>query len=718
MRGVIIFKSLIPQSLENRAALRTAIAALAALLIAFFFHFDRPYWSGMTVVILANVYTGSVVDKAILRIIGATIGAWLGYFIAGLVVNSLFLYLLAIFLLISLAIYYYSFSPHAYAYLLGALSAFIVIAQLAVSPAETYYVAIWRPVEIGLGVIVSAISAWCIFPNNIQDNLIKDAELLFDQTGNLLEQLNKLLLTTEADLQTIRADNLIMKRKIRKSVEMFGFVRRELGIKRVKVDQYRALFDQFYNFGRTITYFLSGYHFIDSRTTTRKKVAAFFTAAQQDLQCLKKEFFAKNKTEVSLEAKIMLAKLHKAMTIKSANQKETRSIAEVKGYLQLSPLLQQITMMLNNLASILINSPIPAKSKIRFITNQQQLRNDPDIIINSIKTALSAVLALCFWMVSNWPGGVNGIISSIIISIKKNYFEMKHIANHRFLGCLIGGGLALFPLAFFAMNLYDFMLILFCSVWAFSYFSFKFSNYSYIGLQANVALVIAMGQAGGPPVALEPALERLGGIVIGIVASFLVANVLWRSDFFSVLSRHLQKLFRFLVYNINQLLQQKDPCFYDLTNLFWLCRGLVEAFPNDYFKGLKQKKFIIAKDSFIQMTLIQATISHIYEGIDRESAYAIAASHKIDLKNLEGAVRGLYNAKTALLCDSFKKQIDDFLVKMDLSAVYLKKPGAALSNCIAYINALGQLRHSYPDCFIDYKSEKELDNFQAFLVSK
>ncbi len=292
---------------------------------------------------------------------------------------------------------------------------------------------------------------------------------------------------------------------------------------------------------------------------------------------------------------------------------------------------------------------------------------------------------------------------------------MKHVANHRFLGSLLGGGLALCPLAFFAMNLYDFILILFCAVWAFSFFSFKFSNYSYIGLQANVALIIAMGQSGGPPIALEPAMERLGGIIIGIVASFLVTNVLWRSDFSTVLSRHLRKLFRFLVSNMNNLLetQGNDFCFYELSNLFWLCRGLLEAFPNDYFKGQKQEKFIAAKNSFIQMTLIQATISHIYEGIDRESAYVIAVNHKIDLKDLEEAVRGLYNADTAPLRYSFKKQIDELLVKMDLSADYLKNPGAALGNCIAYINALGQLRHSYLDCFINYKFEKELGKDQA-----
>jgi hypothetical protein len=248
------------------------------------------------------------------------------------------------------------------------------------------------------------------------------------------------------------------------------------------------------------------------------------------------------------------------------------------------------------------------------------------------------------------------------------------------------------------MDLYVFVLILFFSVWGFSYFSFKSITYAYIGLQANIALVISMGQAGGPPVTLEPALERLGGIVIGIVASFLVGNVLWRTDFFSILSRHLRKLFHFLVHNINQILQpsEKEMCLYDLTSPFWLCRGLLEAFPNEYFKEKKRAKLVEFKNNFLQMTMVQATISHIYDGIDRSSAYATAAQYTIELEALEKAVLALYNSDQEAFRKSIRQQIDELLAKCELSAAYLAAPGDELANCIAYINALSQLSRLDP----------------------
>lgn len=694
---VIILKVIIPQSLENRAALRTAIAALVTMLIAFAFHFDKPYWSAMTVVILANVYTGSVIDKAILRIIGATMGAWIGYFLAGLVVNSLFLYLLAIFLLVSFAIYYYSFSPHAYAYLLAGLSAFIVISELAVMPDQAFYLAIWRPIDISLGVIVSAVSAWCIFPNNIHESLIKDTDFLFDQVAHLLKELNQQIFSEKPDFQLIAADNLELKKRIRKSMELFGFARRELGIKRVKLDQYRAIFNQFYDFSRSLSYVLSSYPIETSLRQPNQlteSLANFFSTAQEDLRLLKNAFISENKLNAELHTELLLAKLHEVLKGESADEHKL-PLKVIKQYLDISPFLNRSALMIGNLSHILINNPVPAKKKTQLISNQQQLRNDTDTMTTSIKTALAAILALSFWLVSNWPGGVNGIISSIIISIKKHLFEMKNISVYRFLGCLIGGGVALFPLTFFDTDLYSFIVILFFSVWLFSYFSFKYTAYAYVGLQANIAFAIAMGQSGSPPVELEPALERLAGIVIGIVASFLVGNVLWRTDFFSLLSRNLRKLFRFLVHNLDELLQASETkiCLYDLTNSFWLCRGLLEAFPNEYFKEKKRSKLIEFRNNFLQMTLVQATISHIYEGIDQEGARTIAASYGIDLSILEEAVLALYKSFEAKgLCESVLHCIDKFLSKNELSSAYQLRPSKELANCIAYMNALSQLR--------------------------
>ena len=329
-------------------------------------------------------------------------------------------------------------------------------------------------------------------------------------------------------------------------------MRRELGVKKEKIDQIRVLIDLFLNLSRTISFFISSYEREVGREWAAdlyQPVAEVFTAVQHDLDVLRKAFFTVAETDRTIQIDGAMEALKQTITSET-----DESLVKIKHYYQIEPLLQQINMVITSLSTILISGQNLEVKEERLISFKQQLRHDPDIIKHSIKAGLAAVLALSFWLVSNWPGGLNGIISSIVISIRRNLFDMKNISFHRILGCLSGGGVALFPLAFFSMNLYDLILVLFFAVWGFSYFAFKYTKYAYIGLQANIALVISLAQAGGPPTDLAPPLERLGGIFIGITASFLVANILWRTDLLSMAFGHVRKLFRYLRYNMIELL--------------------------------------------------------------------------------------------------------------------------------------------------------------------
>lgn len=678
-----------PLSLENRAALRTALATLFAILIAFQLHFDKPYWSGMTVVILANIYTGSIIDKAIMRIVGTVIGAWIGFFIAGLVANSLLLYLLINFFLVCAAVYYYNFSDYAYAYLLGALGAFIVISQLAIDPEEAFSVAIWRPVDIGLGVLVSAASAFCLFPNKISDNILKDVVRIFTSLEALLDEIKQGLLTGVLPLKTLIAENLLLKKELRKAAEMIGFMRRELGIKRERIDQFRALIDQFYNLTRSITYFLSAFEREGKEaflTGISAELIAVFEAFNHDLHHLKEAFFIPQTVAPALQIKTALLNLEHAI-----DQSLGSTEFKISSSYELMQFLERVSQLINNLEPVFLSHQTLASPKKHLISSQKQLRNDPDNIIHSIKVGLAAILALSFWLVSNWPGGLNGIISSIIISIRKNLFEMTNISLYRILGCFAGGGLALFSLSFVAMNLYDFMLLLFFAIWGFSYFSFKYTDYAYIGLQANIALVMTLAQAGGPPTDLAPPLERLAGIFIGIVASFLVANLIWRRDLFTMLFRNLEKLQHFLFHNLSVLLLDKTEKLYDLRHLFWLCRSLIEAINPEHLKANKQESLTAAKRRFEQMAIMQAAISHIDESINKELAGRLALTLGFDFFDIEQAIIRLYKTKGWQEKELIKQHIEASFAKIDFKPYYQTIPNAELINCLSYINSLKQL---------------------------
>ncbi|WP_274519607.1 FUSC family protein [Legionella brunensis] len=674
--------------MENRAALRTAAAAVCAILLAFALHLDRPYWAGMTVVIVANLYVGSIIDKAILRIVGTVIGVWVGAILAKMIANSLFLYLLINLLLITVAVYYYNFSTYAYAFLLGALGAFIVIAQLAISPDDVFYVAIWRPIEIGLGVIVSAAAAFCLFPNNIHDNVTQNVSVIFDSLSSLLDQLKQYLLTGAPSSSEIADMNLQLKRKLKKSTEMIGFMRRELGITREKIDQFRVLLDLFFDLSRAITYFSTSYELKQEQISIlEEEINIVFSAIQHDLSILRGVFFTGNQTQEALQTSPAIEHLNASL-----NRQVDMSFEKRKVYWDIQSLLQQINTIIVNLNGLFITQQELPKSENKLISKQEQLSSDPEVIKHSIKAGLAAILALSFWLVSNWPGGLNGIISSVVISIRKDLFEMKNVSIHRIIGCLLGGGLALFPLAFFILNLYAFILLLFFAIWAFSYASFKYTKYAYIGLQANIALVICLAQAGGPPTELGPPLERFGGIIIGIVASFIVGNMLWRSHPLVLLRKNINKLFNYLVHNVEVILSGTGNL-YDLIHLLWLTRGLMESFDEQQLNPKKQLILNEAKKDFIQLTLIQATLSHIYQTINIEEIHRLAKEFEIDIHSIEAGLIAFYKEKNPARREVIKQQTEEYFAAINLEHLYQTSTDG-VANFLDYVKSLKRLLES------------------------
>ena len=674
-----------PKTLENRAALRTAIATIIAIMCAFILHLDKPYWSGMTVILLANLYSGNIIDKVVMRILGTIIGVSLGFFLASFIANNLLLYLLGNFFIVGIGIYYYNSSSYTYTYFVAVIGAFLVVAQLAIDYQNTFLVAIWRPIEISLGVLVSAAAAFCLFPNHISEQALNDVDSIFTSLKDILEELKIKVPTGKSDFVKLQESNLQFKKKLRKLKETTRLMRRELGVTYKQLAQIKLLTELFYDLSRTITYFILSYKEREKNTDLTDifyLVTPVFTAAQDDLRLLRDAFFLTGKKNPILQTRKTVEKFQ--LFIKS----HVNESLEVIVYLcRIESLLQKINTTIANLNSILINQqPLHCKSK-QVISSQRQLRHDPDIIKHSLKIGLTTVIALSFWLVTNWPGGLNGVMSSIILSIRKNLFEMKNASLYRILGCIAGGGVALLPLAFLAIDLYDLIIILFFSIWGFSYFSFKHTQYTYIGLQANIALIISLAQTGEPPLNLIPPLERLGGIFIGIAASFLVGNILWRTDLLNSLSKHIQKISSSLSHNIIRLLLNKKENLYELTDLFWSCYNLLESLPEKQSNTKKQKELINSRNDFAQTIFVYITINHIYSNIDQQKARATATLLGIELHTIEQAIIDLYR---------LKKNNDIALIQLELNSIIVRIQsiiGSHLShgeiyNCLGYIKSL------------------------------
>jgi len=349
--------------------------------------------------------------------------------------------------------------------------------------------------------------------------------------------------------------------------------------------------------------------------------------------------------------------------------------------------------LLTNMTTVTSGKPLAKQGSRTLYSHQEQLRNDMDVIKHSMKAGLAATLALVFWLISNWPGGINGIISSIVISIRKNLFEMKHISLHRLLGCLLGGGLALFSLTFVAMNLYDLLWLIFIGVWGFSYFSFKKVSYAYIGLQANLALIISLAQEGGPPTALSPPLERLGGIFIGIAASFIVANGLWRTNLWKTMEGQMEKLKGNLAQNGFNLLHTstRKKSLYALSNLFWLTRGAIETLDKESSSPKKEWLLLQAKSDYEILVVIQATIRHIQDTVNQDEACDYARLYEVNLRQFADEVAQFYRQRNCDDKDHFIEVLKHAAQHLFQQPLHEVATLDAMENCHVYLQALIQL---------------------------
>ena len=221
---------------------------------------------------------------------------------------------------------------------------------------------------------------------------------------------------------------------------------------------------------------------------------------------------------------------------------------------------------------------------------------------------------------------------------------------------------------------------------------FKFPKYAYIGLQANIALIIALAQEGGPPTLLDPPLQRLAGVLIGIAASFIVANILWRSDVWTLLQRYLEKIYRYLTFNLQQvLLSRGKKTIHDLASLFWLARGLMESLADLDLNNKKQKKLASLRQRFEALVMAQATISYILTSIDRDKAIASAALFQVDLADDEKELASLYEQREHLAALQLYQKLSNKLEEIQNNPVSLSIDFSDLRNLIAYMNALKNL---------------------------
>lgn len=150
-------------------SLKTLLAAGLALWIAFRLGLSRPYWSLVTVYVVAQPLSGAVTSKALYRLMGTLTGAAVTLIIVPALVNAPELLALgmAAWVGVCLGISLLDRSPRSYFFMLAGYSAAIIGFTALMDPGSLFDIASSRAVEISLGILCATVVSRLVFPRHV-----------------------------------------------------------------------------------------------------------------------------------------------------------------------------------------------------------------------------------------------------------------------------------------------------------------------------------------------------------------------------------------------------------------------------------------------------------------------------------------------------------------------------------------------------------------------
>ena len=155
-------------------AAKTTASGLIALLIAFTFNLDQPYWALLTVFIVSQPrQSGMVLAKSFYRIVGTVVGAAVALVLVALVAQERVLFLGGLALWVGLCTFgsQYARNWAAYSFVLSGYTVAIVGIPGALDAGNAFYIAVGRVTEISLGIIVTATISHIVLPNSLIPSL-------------------------------------------------------------------------------------------------------------------------------------------------------------------------------------------------------------------------------------------------------------------------------------------------------------------------------------------------------------------------------------------------------------------------------------------------------------------------------------------------------------------------------------------------------------------
>lgn len=159
-------------------------------------------------------------------------------------------------------------------------------------------------------------------------------------------------------------------------------------------------------------------------------------------------------------------------------------------------------------------------------------------VLHGIRSAIAVVAVLWFWILIDLPDVAEMAVTIAVVMaaplVADGGVGTRHLVAekslHRFMGCLLGGLVALLCLALNVESFVWWLAMIAGVVWVGMHIQVGRHGVGYVGTQFAFVFVITMIQGEAPPDSIMPGIDRFAGIAGGLGILMLVSLLLWPSD--------------------------------------------------------------------------------------------------------------------------------------------------------------------------------------------
>jgi uncharacterized membrane protein YccC len=158
-------------------------------------------------------------------------------------------------------------------------------------------------------------------------------------------------------------------------------------------------------------------------------------------------------------------------------------------------------------------------------------------VLQGVHSAIAVCAVLWIWFLIDLPQVAEMAITVAVVmstSASADSLGTRHAVAvkslHRFIGCLIGGIVALIVLAIQVEAFPWWLATIGASVWVGMQIQMGRHGVGYAGIQAAFVFVVTMIQGPGPPTSIMPGVDRFIGITGGLGILLVVSLLLWPSE--------------------------------------------------------------------------------------------------------------------------------------------------------------------------------------------